>query len=255
MVQIIGDRTIANIKVLAPLIYIFPLFTFYFVILFILICLKGRSQFSSWFFTYFKIGLLHNIGAVTFYYIFIRSSQAPFFLPIFRSAPESGFIITIIPFLCYYFTMGSNITDAVLALNRFSVFVLKRNYNFFWRRYGSLVLAFILVFPGVANFHFFFTGVKIKVINESDPDYGYRWDEFEKKDFSWMNNAFNNMLLSFVVASICIFCNLFIVFKLWMRKIRYGYSRVAIDTQEMKLFFYTIFCAILHAIFITQEVQ
>ena len=157
MVQITGDHTVANVKVLVPLLYITPLFIFYFLILFIITCSESRKQFSSSFFTFFKIGVVCNIGSEIFIYLFLRTSQAPFFLPIYRNAPESSFIITIIPLLSYYFPMESRITDAILALNRFSIFVLKNNYKSFWKKCGPVLLLLILIFPGMINLHFYFT--------------------------------------------------------------------------------------------------
>ena len=254
MVQIAGDLTAIDIRVLVPLVYIIPLLIFYSFIFFVMTCSKNQKQFDSWFLHCFKFGLIYNIGAVVFYYIFVRTSQAPAFLPIYHNVPETSFIITIVPFLTYYFSMGSRITDAILALNRFSIFVLKSDYTSFWRKYGVFFMLFIFIFPGVLNFHFFFTDVRIKPENQSNLEEGYRWDQFKKENIPWMKNSRNNLILTCIAGAICILCNAFIVIKLWIRKYGYVSSTVSIDAQELKMIFYTTFSATMHGLFASQLV-
>ena len=255
MVQLIGESTEANIRVLAPLLYIVPLFILYLIIFFVMTCSKSQKQFNSWFLHYFKVGLLCNLGAVFFYYAYVRTSEAPIFLPMYSILPKTSFIITVAPFLSYYCLMASGICDAILALNRFSIFILKNRYKSFWRRCGVFFLLFILIFPGILNFHFFFTDVRIEPINASNPNDGYRWDQFKKENIPWMQNSRNNMILTCIVGGICILCNTFIIIKLCMKKYGYSSNGTTVDAQELKMIFYTIFCAIMHGLFVAQQVH
>ena len=115
-------------------------------------------------------------------------------------------------------------------------------------------MLFILIFPGALNFHFFFTDVRIKPENQSNLEEGYRWDQFESQNIPWMKNSRNTMILICVVGVICVLCNTFIIFKVWMKRYGHASDGIAMDGQELKMIFYTIFCAIMQGILAVQQV-
>ncbi|KAE9553371.1 hypothetical protein FO519_003434 [Halicephalobus sp. NKZ332] len=227
MTAITGDLTVANMRVLGPLIYIIPTFLLYFLLLKIIFFSKNREKFRTSFYSLFGVSAINNMVYCIFYFIFYRTTNAPIFLPLLSLLPERHFLLTMVPWIMFHAMYTQNFLDCIIAFNRFTVIYLKTNYRNFWKKHLLQILV---------------TDVAIKFMNESDPDEGYRWDMFRQDILPpWWKNASNMALVTLVTASLSLFFNFYVSFKLLKQKFLKTKENLKFSRQDFQLTIFSCF--------------
>ncbi|KAE9555229.1 hypothetical protein FO519_001579 [Halicephalobus sp. NKZ332] len=209
------DRILANITTILVIVYSIPTYVLYVVMVYAIFFSTRKNDFST---SFYKLIL-----------------------------PESGFFLTFALVICYHCGAATPIIDLFISFNRFTVIFLNVKYHEFWRKMMPWVYGIVLVVPNFFTWHLWLTDVRNELVNASDPDQGYYWDQYATENVPWMQNSRNTMITFFICAIPSFLMNLYICCYLLKRKFSKMNSNNAYsDTQNVRLFVYTIL------IFITQ---
>ena len=151
MPLITGDLNVANIRILAPLIYIIPTFFLYCILLKIIFFSSAKTRFKTSFYALFAVSAINNMLYSIFYFLFYRVTNAPIFLSFLSLFPERHFLLTLVPWIMFHTMYTQNFLDLTIAFNRFTVIYMQTKYKAFWRRHLLWIIIFACSIGSIFN--------------------------------------------------------------------------------------------------------
>ena len=235
-----GNRGTLNIVAFVTFAYSIPTYLLYILILYVILVDKNKINFSTSFYKLFCLSAVINFIFHITSYFFFRATEIPFLIPVFKSLPENGFFMTLIPVIAYHTGVASAFVDFFISLNRFTVILLKEKFKEFWRKMMPWVYAIVLIVPNLCTWHLWLTDVRNKPYNESDIEQGYYWDENAKDNVPWMQNSRNMSIVIFGCVFPACFMNFYVCFHLIKRKLsKNSLPAIYDEKQNIQLLIFT----------------
>uniref|UniRef100_A0A914QI87 Serpentine receptor class gamma n=1 Tax=Panagrolaimus davidi TaxID=227884 RepID=A0A914QI87_9BILA len=139
---------------------------------------------------------------------------------------------------------ATHLFNLALSFNRFTVFLLRQNYQKFWNKNLRKVLAFCFLFPVLLVWHIPFTDIYVAQNNVFDSHSLRYVTEGNEDAISWMNNPRNTAILLSISSVLSLFMNLYVLTRLVIHKLcsKKEVTQIQrnITPQDIKLFIYTL---------------
>uniref|UniRef100_A0A914QKM7 Serpentine receptor class gamma n=1 Tax=Panagrolaimus davidi TaxID=227884 RepID=A0A914QKM7_9BILA len=238
------EENSANRKFFLSFIYLIPTYLLYFIILYTIFFSRVKFKFSGSFIQLFGYSALIYLFSSFAYYFEIRVVKTPLFLPFVKSWGIRNFLITILHTFIWYLADATHLFNLALSFNRFTVFLLRQNYQKFWNKNLRKVLAFCFLFPVLLVWHIPFTDIYVAQNNVFD-SHSLRYVTEQNEDaISWMNNPRNTAILLSISSVLSLFMNLYVLVRLIIHKLcsKKEVTQIQgnITPQDIKLFIYTL---------------
>lgn len=226
-----------DFKQLITLIYIIPTLILYGIILYIIFLSSAKSKFTSSFYSLFGFSAINYVIHALCYFILYRFTKIRLVFGFLETWPSESIFYLFIYGASFYSFFASHTYTLAISFNRFTIFILKTEYNSFWKKYLKFILALCVFGPLIFVWSFPFIGIKNKPID----GYG-AYIASTITDFApWWQASRNSVIEIIITSMISLGMNIYVIFSIFKRRYYDKNNTVLlISPQDSALIPYTL---------------